>query len=61
MPQTEAVKYPFGWFSLWVTLAIIVIVFCIMYFYVRRKRGAPQIDQKAGDEGEDDGTTGSER
>jgi hypothetical protein len=62
MPQTEAVKYPFGWFSLLVTLAIIVIVFCIMFFWVRRnKRGAPLIDDKAGDEGEDDGSSGTER
>jgi hypothetical protein len=49
----DAVKYPFGWFSLWITLGIVVIIFCVMYFYVRRKKGAPHIDDKAGDEGED--------
>ena len=51
--MTETAKESFGWFSWSVTLAIVVIVFCIMYFYVRRKRSAKHVDQKAGDEGED--------
>lgn len=54
MPQTEVVKQPFGSFSWWITVAIIAIIFCIMYFYVRRRKpNPPQVDQKAGDEGED--------
>lgn len=57
MPQqVEVVKHSFGAFSLTLTLLIILAIFCVMYFYVRRKKGSPQIDQKAGDEGEDDGS-----
>ena len=52
VPQTVA-KHSFGTFSLTVTLAIIIIVFCIMYFYVRRKKSDKHVDEKAGDEGED--------
>lgn len=53
MTETEVVKHSFGTFSWSVTLAIVVIVFCIMYFYVRRKRSSKHVDDKAGDEGED--------
>jgi len=53
MPQTEVASQPFAWFSWAVVIGIVAVVFCIMYFYVRRKRSAPRIDKKAGDEGED--------
>jgi preprotein translocase subunit YajC len=53
MPQTEVVKHSFGAFSFTVLLAIIVIFFCFMFFYVRRKRSSKHVDEKAGDEGED--------
>ena len=52
MPQTE-VAQPFWTFNGVITLAIIVVVFCIMYLYVRRKKSTKQVDHKAGDEGED--------
>ena len=53
MPETAVVKHSFGTFSLVVSLAIIAVIFCVMYFYVRRKGKPKQIDEKAGDEGED--------
>lgn len=53
MTDAVVVKQPFGYFSFTVTLAIIVVVFCIMYFYVRRKKNGKQVDKQAGDEGDD--------
>ena len=53
VPQTEVAPHSFGAFSLTVTLIIIVVVFCVVFFYVRRKRSAKHVDEKAGDEGED--------
>ena len=53
MPQTEVAKHSFGSFSFTVTLAIVIIVFCIVFFYIRRKKSAKHVDEKAGDEGED--------
>ena len=54
MPEVQVVReQSFGTFSLTVTLAIIVVVFCVMFFYVRRKRSEKHVDEKAGDEGED--------
>ena len=53
MADAVVVKQPFGYFSFTVTLAIIVVVFCIMYLYVRRKKNGKQVDKQAGDEGED--------
>lgn len=54
MPETQViVKHSFGTFSLTVTLIIVAIAFCIMFFYVRRKRSAKHVDKKAGDEGGD--------
>ena len=54
MPQAhEVVKHSFGTFSFAVVLAIVVVIFCIVYLFVRKKGGAKQIDEKAGDEGED--------
>jgi tellurite resistance protein TehA-like permease len=56
-PQTVTsegiVNHSFGTFSWIVCLAVIIIVFCVMYLWVRRKGHAKQIDEKAGDEGED--------
>lgn len=55
MSETAAVK-PFGVFAEfnWSILAAIVItVFCVMYFYVRRQKGGKHVDKKAGDEGDD--------
>jgi LPXTG-motif cell wall-anchored protein len=42
--------WEFGWSIL---LGIVVIVFCLAYLYVRRKKETKHVDQKAGDEGED--------
>jgi len=53
MPQTPIVQYSFGTFSLTVTLILVALVFCIMFFYVRRKKNDRHVDKKAGDEGED--------
>jgi hypothetical protein len=54
MIMTEgATQYPFGTFSWLLTAAIILVIFCIMYLYVRRKRKPKHVDKKAGDEGED--------
>ena len=54
MPEKEViVQRSFGVFSMTVTLAIIGIVFCIVYFYIRRKKSTKHVDEKAGDEGED--------
>jgi uncharacterized BrkB/YihY/UPF0761 family membrane protein len=53
MPETEVVKHSVWAFGWTVTLGIIVIVFCTVYFYARRKKSAKHVDQKAGDEGED--------
>jgi Na+/H+ antiporter NhaD/arsenite permease-like protein len=43
----------FGSFNWTVTAALVIIVFCIMYFYVRRKKSHKHVDDKAGDEGDD--------
>lgn len=48
-----ATQYSFGTFSWLVAATIIVVIFCIMYLYVRRKGKPRDIDKKAGDEGED--------
>ncbi len=53
MPETEVVKHSFGDFSWSVTAVIVIVIFCIVFFYVRRKRSEKHVDQKAGDEGED--------
>jgi|GEM_PF-4357063 len=54
MPQTEAVtKMAFGWVSVSVIVLILVVLFCLLYFYVRRRSSPKQIDKRAGDEGED--------
>jgi heme/copper-type cytochrome/quinol oxidase subunit 2 len=53
MQGTEVVKHSFGAFSWSVTLVIVLVIFCVVYFYVRRKRSSRHIDEKAGDEGED--------
>ena len=53
MPQSEVVKYPFGLFSSVVVLAVVLVIFCVVYLYIRKKGRPPQVDKKAGDEGED--------
>lgn len=49
------VKQPhsFATFSGLLTLLIVLILFCYGFFHVRRQRSIKQIDEKAGDEGED--------
>lgn len=49
------VKQPhsFATFSGLLTLLIVLILFCYGFFHVRRQRSMKQIDEKAGDEGED--------
>ncbi|HJV65501.1 MAG TPA: hypothetical protein VJ550_07210 [Geomonas sp.] len=53
MPQANVATQPFGWFSFSVVLVIVAVIFFIVYLYIRRKGRPPQIDGKAGDEGED--------
>ena len=54
MPQTEAVtKTAFEWVSVSIIVLIVVVLFCLVYFYVRRRDRPKQIDKKAGDEGEE--------
>lgn len=44
----------FGAFSLTVTALLILAIFCVVYFALRRRPGPPRhLDDKAGDEGED--------
>lgn len=53
-PPVHVVKqHSFGTFALSLTLFIILVIFCVFYFNIRRKRGPRHVDQKAGDEGED--------
>jgi cytochrome b561 len=55
MTTLDVVK-PFGAFGSFhwtVVVAIVIIVFCIMYLYVRRKKTAKHVDENAGDEGDD--------
>jgi hypothetical protein len=52
MPQ-EVVKHSFGTFSLLCAFTIVLVIFCVMYLYVRRRRASKHIDEKAGDEGDD--------
>lgn len=49
------VKQPhsFATFSGLLTFLIVLILFCYGFFHVRRQRSMKQIDEKAGDEGED--------
>jgi hypothetical protein len=52
--MTEGVtQYSFGTFVWIFCAAIILVLFCIAYLYVRRRRKARHVDQKAGDEGQD--------
>ena len=51
--MAEREVYTFGTFSWTVTVAIVVVVFCLAYFYVRRKRSSKHVDSKAGDERQD--------
>lgn len=53
VPPVAVVKHSFATFSWTVTLALIFICFCIMFFYVRRKKSTKEVDERAGDEGED--------
>ena len=54
MPQTPMiVQHSFATFSWLFVLAIVAVIFCIMYFYVRRKSRFTHTDEKAGDEGEE--------
>ena len=53
MTGAEVVKPPFGLFNWTVTLGIIVIVFCVVYFYLRRNKEGKRVDRNAGDEGND--------
>jgi len=53
VPPVAVVKHSFATFSWTVTLALIFICFCIMFFYVRRKKSTKEVDEKAGDEGDD--------
>ena len=50
---TVIVQHSFAAFAWLIVLAIVVVIFCIIYFWIRRKGKPPQIDDKAGDEGED--------
>ena len=45
MPQ-GVVTHSFGTFSWVIVLAIVVVVFCVMYLWVRRKGHPKQIDEK---------------
>jgi hypothetical protein len=49
------VKQPhsFATFSGLLTFLIVLVLFCYGFFHVRRQRSMKQIDEKAGDEGED--------
>ena len=40
-------------FSWLVVLAIVLVLFVIIYFYIRGKKEPPKVDKGAGDEGED--------
>lgn len=50
---TPPARQSFGTFTWSITIAIILAIFCYMYFYVRRQRAPRHVDEKAGDEGED--------
>lgn len=44
----------FGTFSFGLTFFIILAIFCVVYFALRRKPGSTKhVDKRAGDEGED--------
>lgn len=43
----------FGTFSFGLTFFLILAIFCIVYFVLRRKPSTRHVDEKAGDEGED--------
>ena len=56
-PQTQVPivvrERSFGTFAFGVTFLIILVIFCVVYFVLRRKTAPKHVDEKAGDEGED--------
>lgn len=53
-PPVRVVKqHSFATFSFGVTLLLVLLIFCYIFFRVRRKEHNRHVDQKAGDEGED--------
>lgn len=52
-PVTVVKQRSFATFSFGVTLILVLMIFCYIFFRVRRKEHNKHVDQRAGDEGED--------
>jgi len=53
VPVPVAKERSFASFSFGVTFLLVLAIFCVVYFALRRKTTKKQVDEKAGDEGED--------
>lgn len=53
VPVQVVKERSFATFSLGVTFLIVLAIFCVVYFVLRRKTTPKHVDEKAGDEGED--------
>ena len=52
-PVTVVKQHSFATFSFGVTLLLVLMIFCYIFFRVRRREHNKHVDQRAGDEGED--------
>jgi len=53
VPAPVVRERSFGTFAFGVTFLIVLAIFCVVYFVLRRKTTPKHVDEKAGDEGED--------